>query len=79
MGEDSVPNQLTTGTEEGAATEFGANEWLVDELYERFLADRDSVDKSWWPVLEDYHPVETDAVLQPHEEAPAPAEVSVLA
>jgi 2-oxoglutarate dehydrogenase E1 component len=52
-----------TGTEEGAGSEFGANEWLVDELYERFLVDRNSVDRSWWPVLEAYHPVETDAVV----------------
>lgn len=32
--------------------EFGANEWLVDEMYERYLADKNSVDPSWWPVLE---------------------------
>jgi len=32
--------------------EFGANEWLVDEMYERYLADKNSVDESWWPVLE---------------------------
>ncbi len=43
-----------TGTDETAG-EFGANEWLVDELYEQFLADKESVDKSWWPVLESYH------------------------
>ncbi|ROS73102.1 2-oxoglutarate dehydrogenase E1 component [Curtobacterium sp. PhB130] len=43
-----------TGTDETAG-EFGANEWLVDELYEQFIADKDSVDKSWWPVLESYH------------------------
>ncbi len=43
-----------TSTDEGASGEFGANEWLVDELYEQYLADKDSVDKSWWPVLESY-------------------------
>ncbi|MCC2033470.1 multifunctional oxoglutarate decarboxylase/oxoglutarate dehydrogenase thiamine pyrophosphate-binding subunit/dihydrolipoyllysine-residue succinyltransferase subunit [Microbacterium allomyrinae] len=37
--------------------EFGANEWLVDELYEQFKIDRNSVDKAWWPTLEAYHPV----------------------
>jgi 2-oxoglutarate dehydrogenase E1 component len=41
--------------------EFGANEWLVDELYEQFTKDRNSVDKSWWPILEAYHPVDTSA------------------
>jgi 2-oxoglutarate decarboxylase len=35
-----------------ADDEFGANEWLVDEMYERYLADKNSVDQSWWPVLE---------------------------
>jgi 2-oxoglutarate decarboxylase len=32
--------------------EFGANEWLVDEMYERYLVDKNTVDQSWWPVLE---------------------------
>ncbi len=48
-----------TGTvpDDGNSGEFGANEWLVDEMYERYLADKDSVDRSWWPILESYHPV----------------------
>ncbi|WP_375400027.1 multifunctional oxoglutarate decarboxylase/oxoglutarate dehydrogenase thiamine pyrophosphate-binding subunit/dihydrolipoyllysine-residue succinyltransferase subunit [uncultured Amnibacterium sp.] len=62
-----------TGTEESASSEFGANEWLVDELYEQFCHDKDSVDKSWWPVLESYHPVETDGVLDPVAPASAAA------
>ncbi|WP_292832309.1 multifunctional oxoglutarate decarboxylase/oxoglutarate dehydrogenase thiamine pyrophosphate-binding subunit/dihydrolipoyllysine-residue succinyltransferase subunit [Microbacterium sp.] len=36
--------------------EFGANEWLVAEMYDQFTQDRNSVDKAWWPVLEAYHP-----------------------
>ncbi|GAA1925848.1 multifunctional oxoglutarate decarboxylase/oxoglutarate dehydrogenase thiamine pyrophosphate-binding subunit/dihydrolipoyllysine-residue succinyltransferase subunit [Microbacterium aoyamense] len=36
--------------------EFGANEWLVEELYEQFTVDRNSVDKEWWPILESYRP-----------------------
>jgi multifunctional 2-oxoglutarate metabolism enzyme len=27
--------------------DFGANEWLVDELYDQYLTDKDSVDASW--------------------------------
>ena len=27
--------------------QFGANEWLVDEMYERYLQDPNSVDASW--------------------------------
>ena len=34
---------------------FGANEWLVDEMYERFVKDPDSVDKVWWDFF-DKHP-----------------------
>ncbi|WP_019182228.1 multifunctional oxoglutarate decarboxylase/oxoglutarate dehydrogenase thiamine pyrophosphate-binding subunit/dihydrolipoyllysine-residue succinyltransferase subunit [Microbacterium yannicii] len=45
--------------------EFGANEWLVDELYEQFKIDRNSVDKAWWPVLEAYHPVDGAAATAP--------------
>ncbi|NTW38309.1 MAG: multifunctional oxoglutarate decarboxylase/oxoglutarate dehydrogenase thiamine pyrophosphate-binding subunit/dihydrolipoyllysine-residue succinyltransferase subunit [Cellulomonadaceae bacterium] len=35
---------------------FGANQWLVDELYEQFLADRSAVDPAWWDFFEDYRP-----------------------
>ena len=31
-----------------AGTDFGPNEWLVDELYQRYLADPGSVDMAWW-------------------------------
>lgn len=34
--------------------EFGGNEWLVDELYEQFLRDKNSVDKKWWSIFESY-------------------------
>ncbi|WP_390611240.1 2-oxoglutarate dehydrogenase E1 subunit family protein, partial [Clavibacter californiensis] len=44
-----------TGTDDGSTGDFGANEWLVDEMYERFVVDKDSVDRSWWPILENYH------------------------
>ena len=34
--------------------EFGGNEWLVDELYEQFQQDRNSVDKKWWSLFESF-------------------------
>ena len=34
--------------------DFGANAWLVDEMYKQYIADPNSVDRSWWPVLEKY-------------------------
>ena len=35
---------------------FGPNEWLVDELYEQYLQDKNSVDKAWWSFFADYKP-----------------------
>lgn len=34
--------------------EFGGNEWLVDELYERYKGDKNSVDTKWWPLFEGF-------------------------
>ncbi len=38
----------------GTAEDFGANAWLVDEMYKQYTVDPNSVDRSWWPVLERY-------------------------
>ena len=32
--------------------EFAGNEWLVDELFEKYQDDKNSVDKKWWPIFE---------------------------
>lgn len=60
-----------TGAEGGASGEFGANEWLVDELYEQYRENKDSVDPSWWPILEKYEQSAAAAT------ASAPASVAV--
>ena len=39
-----------------ASKDFGPNEWLVDELYQRYLADPGSVDMAWWNFFADYSP-----------------------
>ncbi|PPK98709.1 2-oxoglutarate dehydrogenase E1 component [Kineococcus xinjiangensis] len=46
---------------EGPLTTFGPNEWLVDELYEQYLADKQSVDPAWWDFFADYQPAENPA------------------
>ena len=33
---------------------FGPNEWLVDEMYQRFLTDPASVDQAWHEFFADY-------------------------
>jgi multifunctional 2-oxoglutarate metabolism enzyme len=59
-GEPGEPS--TGGT---AAGRFGPNAWLVDDLYERYLADPDSVAESWREFFSDYR--------RPGPAAPAPA------
>ncbi len=73
----AVSSQVTgVASEDGSSGEFGANEWLVDEMYERFIADKNSVDQSWWPILESYHQTTVEASSTPPAATPpaAPAE-----
>ncbi len=53
--------------------DFGANEWLVAEMYDQFSKDRDSVDRSWWPVLEAYEKTHKDAATPAPTPAPSPS------
>ena len=64
---------------------FGANDWLVDELYQEFLADKNSVDSAWWEFFADYSPSEyspvaatTNSTLQPRLSAPAPSSAASI-
>ena len=52
---------------------FGPNEWLVDEIYQQFLADRSSVDPAWWEFFEGYAPPEYSPLASQPAPAPAPA------
>ena len=51
------------------STSFGPNEWIVDEIYEQYLADRNSVDPAWWEFFEGYTPSEASPVASAHQEA----------
>src|SRR5947208_2850906 len=54
--------------------DFGANEWLVEELYQRYLADPGSVDRAWWSFFADYQPTLPNGTApQPQAPASAPA------
>ncbi|MDT0164675.1 multifunctional oxoglutarate decarboxylase/oxoglutarate dehydrogenase thiamine pyrophosphate-binding subunit/dihydrolipoyllysine-residue succinyltransferase subunit [Actinotalea sp. AC32] len=68
-----------------AAAQFGANQWLVDELYDQYLKDRDAVDPAWWDFFEDYRPGEGNGastgapgapVARPEPTPGAPAQAS---
>ena len=41
---------------------FGPNEWLVDEMYERYQQDPSSVDKAWWEFFADYAPASANTL-----------------
>src|SRR5580658_9077288 len=53
-----------------AGGSFGPNAWLVDDMYDRFLADPDSVSDSWREFFADYRPAPVPA---PQPQTPAPA------
>src|SRR5579859_2549878 len=54
--------------------DFGANEWLVEELYQRYQADPSSVDRAWWSFFADYTPALTNGTgPQPVISAARPA------
>ena len=61
---------------EGQATDIGPNAWLVDEMYEQYLADPASVNESWQDFFADYRPGGGQAPLPAPgsaSTAPAPA------
>ena len=70
-GRSAVSSQVTGIAAEGDSSgEFGANEWLVDEMYELYVQDKNLVDASWWPVLENYH----STIIASQDAAPAAPE-----
>ncbi|MCU1546912.1 MAG: kgd, partial [Homoserinimonas sp.] len=77
-GRSAVSSQVTgIASEDGTSGEFGANEWLVDEMYERFTVDRNSVDKSWWAILENYQPTNAATAGSQPPEPQAPKQTAV--
>ncbi|MFJ2175157.1 multifunctional oxoglutarate decarboxylase/oxoglutarate dehydrogenase thiamine pyrophosphate-binding subunit/dihydrolipoyllysine-residue succinyltransferase subunit [Streptomyces sp. NPDC087851] len=91
MSSQSPSNASISTDEAGQGTNpaaaFGANEWLVDEIYQQYLQDPNSVDRAWWDFFADYKPGTPGAsgrseeattgapVPAPQAAAPAPAPV----
>ena len=44
---------------------FGPNEWIVEEMYQRYLADPASVDSAWHEFFADYRPNHDAGVKAP--------------
>ncbi|MEX5716803.1 multifunctional oxoglutarate decarboxylase/oxoglutarate dehydrogenase thiamine pyrophosphate-binding subunit/dihydrolipoyllysine-residue succinyltransferase subunit [Geodermatophilus maliterrae] len=55
MSRDNSPRPSAT-TSSSAVAGFGTNEWLVEEMYQQFLADPSSVDQAWHEFFADYRP-----------------------
>ena len=62
--------------------DFGPNEWIVEDMYQRYLADPASVDPAWHDFFTDYKPVlepdgtQAQAPTPQPPAAPAPAPVT---
>src|SRR6476620_11124815 len=58
------------------AGQFGPNEWLVEEMYQRFLDDPSAVDPAWHDFFADYRPGDAD-IAPVGNDAPAAPEKAV--
>ncbi|MFD6651731.1 multifunctional oxoglutarate decarboxylase/oxoglutarate dehydrogenase thiamine pyrophosphate-binding subunit/dihydrolipoyllysine-residue succinyltransferase subunit [Micromonospora chalcea] len=66
-------------SQENPLAGFGPNEWIVEEMYQRYLADPSSVDSAWHDFFADYRPAPGAATPRPEGQAkpaakPEPAE-----
>src|SRR3954471_15085863 len=62
---------------ENPLADFGPNEWIVDEMYQRYLADPTSVDPAWHDFFADYKPaMATGSIVTPDEATAANATAS---
>ncbi|HBB39349.1 MAG TPA: multifunctional oxoglutarate decarboxylase/oxoglutarate dehydrogenase thiamine pyrophosphate-binding subunit/dihydrolipoyllysine-residue succinyltransferase subunit, partial [Candidatus Aquiluna sp.] len=63
-------------------SDFGANQWLVEEMYSQWLANPDSVDQSWQPILERHHLTQhadgTTAAVSDTEAHPTTGSITVI-
>ncbi|MEV1285651.1 multifunctional oxoglutarate decarboxylase/oxoglutarate dehydrogenase thiamine pyrophosphate-binding subunit/dihydrolipoyllysine-residue succinyltransferase subunit [Micromonospora sp. NPDC049679] len=55
-------------SQENPLAGFGPNEWIVEEMYQRYLADPSSVDPAWHDFFADYRP-ESGQTATPTEAA----------
>ncbi|CAB4859280.1 MAG: multifunctional oxoglutarate decarboxylase/oxoglutarate dehydrogenase thiamine pyrophosphate-binding subunit/dihydrolipoyllysine-residue succinyltransferase subunit [Actinobacteria bacterium] len=62
---------MATEPTDGRMAGFGANEGLVDEIYEQYLKDRTSVDPAWWEFFDGYAPADHSPAAAAHAEAVA--------
>ena len=54
-------------------TDYGANTWLIEEMYRKYRKDPSSVSDSWQEFFEDYHPKRSAAETKPETPAASAA------
>src|SRR5687768_6503584 len=52
----SVSSSRPSSPSTSAVAGFGTNEWLVEEMYQQYVADPSSVDQAWHEFFADYRP-----------------------
>jgi 2-oxoglutarate dehydrogenase E1 component len=68
-----VSTQNSAKTNPDVLAEFGPNEWIVEDMYQRYLTDPTSVDPAWHDFFADYKPGDSRTGGSPLATAPAPA------
>jgi 2-oxoglutarate decarboxylase len=68
----SVSSSRPSSQSSSAVAGFGTNEWLVEEMYQQYLADPSSVDQAWHEFFADYRPG-SPVAAGPDRKDPAPA------
>ncbi|MDI6097873.1 multifunctional oxoglutarate decarboxylase/oxoglutarate dehydrogenase thiamine pyrophosphate-binding subunit/dihydrolipoyllysine-residue succinyltransferase subunit [Actinoplanes sp. NEAU-A12] len=58
-------------SQDNPLADFGPNEWIVDEMYQRYLADPASVDPAWHDFFADYKPATSQGSIATPDEATA--------
>jgi 2-oxoglutarate dehydrogenase E1 component len=64
-GSERVADDHVSGAPTRVSGSFGPNAWLVDDMYERFVADPASVSESWREFFADYRPTPVPAPAPP--------------
>ena len=68
-----APEDLTASNEQ--TDEFGANDWLIDEMYQAYREDPESVDPRWQRFFAERSAAPANgAPVRPDANPPAPAE-----
>ncbi len=57
-------------SQDNPLTGFGPNEWIVEEMYQRYLADPSSVDPAWHDFFDDYKPMAVETAATAEAQAP---------